>query len=103
VVGAAACFVAIFLWFRQLWQTVAANDRSFLLALVPAIAVYALTDNVLIYATGLALFAYLGVLLTRPARGSKGEPSGRRRRSSSRSGKRSRSRHDEPARGTVDA
>ena len=103
VVGAAACFLAIFLWFRQLWRTVAVTDRSFLIALLPALAAYAAIDNVLIYATGLALFAYLGVLLTRPARGSTGEPSGRRRRSSSRSGKQSRSSHDERAKGTVDA
>jgi hypothetical protein len=102
VVGAAACFVAIFLWFRQLWRTVAANDRSFLLALMPALASYAVTDNVLVYATGLALFAYLGVLLTRSAPGPGGELAGRRRRSSG-SGKRSRSSREQRAKGTVDA
>jgi O-antigen ligase len=72
VVGAATCFLAIFLWFRQLWRRVAATDRTILIALLPAWASYAAIDNVLIYTTGLALFAYLGVLLTRrgrPARG----------------------------------
>ncbi|HEX5077824.1 MAG TPA: O-antigen ligase family protein [Geminicoccaceae bacterium] len=78
VVGAVACFAAIALWCRQLWRKVATNDRSFLLALLPALAAYAVTDNVLIYATGLALFAYLGVLLTRPAPGL-AEPHRRRR------------------------
>jgi O-antigen ligase len=103
VVGAAACSLAIFLWFRQLWRTVATNDRSFLIALLPALASYAVIDNVLIYATGLALFAYLGVLLTRSASGFNGEPAGRRKRSSSRSGKRSRSSREQGARHHVDA
>jgi O-antigen ligase len=97
VVGAAACFVAIFLWFRQLWRAVPAHDRNFLVALLPALAAYAVIDNVLIYATGLALFAYLGVLLTRAAPGIGGEPGGGRRRSSSRSGKRSRAREEQHA------
>lgn len=92
VVGAAACFAAIFWWFRQLWQTVASDDRRFLLALLPALATYAVTDNVLTYATGLALFAYLGVLLTRSAPGLEDSTKrGRRRRSSSGSGKRRQS------------
>ena len=74
VVGAAACFVAIVLWFVQLWRTVASSDRAFLIALLPALAAYAVIDNVLIYATGLALFAYFGVLLTQSAQGSHGAP-----------------------------
>jgi teichuronic acid biosynthesis protein TuaE len=69
VVGATACFVAIFLWFRQLWWTVPTHDRSFLMALLPALAAYAVIDNVLFYVTCLALFAYLGVLLTHAAPG----------------------------------
>jgi O-antigen ligase len=93
VVGAAACFAAIFLWFRHLWRSVASHDRTFLLALLPAFAAYAVIDNVLIYATGLALFAYFGVLLTRAGTGG-----GRRR-----SGKRRRSRREQDARQPVDA
>jgi O-antigen ligase len=100
--GAAACFVAIFLWFRQLWQAAARNDRSFLVALLPALAAYAVTDNVLIYATGLALFAYFGVLLTRAAPGLGDGPSGKRRRkASARSSQRTasdRSRRDQSPR-----
>jgi teichuronic acid biosynthesis protein TuaE len=102
VVGAAACFVAIFLWFRQLWRAVATSDRSFLIALVPALATYAVIDNVLVYATGLALFAYLGVLLTRSAPGLHGELAAWRRRSS-RSGKGNHSGREEGARRHVDA
>ena len=103
VVGAAACCVAIFLWSRQLWRAVATSDRSFLIAMLPALASYAVTDNVLIYATGLALFAYLGVLLTRSAPGLDGEQAWRSRRSSSRSGKRSHSSREQGARRRVDA
>ncbi len=93
VVGAAACFAAIFLWFCHLWRSVASHDRTFLLALLPALAAYAVIDNVLIYATGLALFAYFGVLLTRAG------PGGGHRRS----GKRRRSRRKQDARQPVDA
>ncbi len=78
VIGFAACAVAIVLWSRQLWRSAATNDRVFLIALLPAFAAYAVTDNVLIYSSGLALFAYLGVLLTRSA--SRGDRAGRRRR-----------------------
>jgi O-antigen ligase len=74
VVGAAACFVAIVLWFVQLWQTVASSDRAFLIALLPALAAYAVIDNVLIYATGLALFAYFSMLLIQSAQGGHGAP-----------------------------
>lgn len=97
VVGAAACFAAIFWWYRQLWQMAAMRDRAFLLALMPALAVYAVTDNVLIYVTGLALFAYLGVLLTRSAGVGHEVARERMRHASSRSGRRSRSsrRHGE--------
>jgi O-antigen ligase len=100
-IGAGACFVAVFLWFHQLWRTVAPNDRGFLIALLPALGAYAFIDNVLTYATGLALFAYLGVLLTRSAPGPNGEVGGRRRRS--RSGKRSRSSDEQEARQPADA
>ena len=103
VVGAGTCFVALFLWCRQLWRMASANDRNFLIALLPALAAYAITDNVLIYATGLALFAYLGVLLTRSGRGRDDEPAGGRKRSSSRSGKRSRSSVEQGAKPHVEA
>ena len=95
VVGAAACFAAIFWWFRQLWQTVASDDRRFLIGLLPALATYAFIDNVLIYATGLALFAYLGVLRTRSAPGRQDGATRRRQKtSSSTSGKRRQPRRE---------
>jgi hypothetical protein len=41
------------------------NDRQFLIALLPAIGLFAITEDVLVFSIGLATFAYLGVLLTR--------------------------------------
>ena len=65
VVGFSLCLAAIGLWYRQLLQGVGASDRLFLLALAPALAVYAFTVDLLIYWAGLALYAYLGMLPTR--------------------------------------
>jgi O-antigen ligase len=65
VIGFGLCLVAIGLWYRQLLRGFADRDRVFLLALAPALAVYAFTVDLLIYWAGLALFAYLGML---PAR-----------------------------------
>jgi O-antigen ligase len=67
-VGFALCLAAIVLWLRQLLQAVAAGDRAFVTATIPAVAAYWLTDNLLVYSTGLALYAYLGLLLTKPSR-----------------------------------
>jgi teichuronic acid biosynthesis protein TuaE len=63
-VGFIACMAAIALWFHQLFKLASSDDRRLLIALLPALAAYAVTENVLIYPTALALFAYLGVLLT---------------------------------------
>ena len=69
VTGGAAgfllCAAAIALWSRQLYLAASDNDRPFLLALAPAFGLCAVTADVLLYWTGLALFAYLGVMLTR--------------------------------------
>jgi O-antigen ligase len=62
VVGFGLFLAAIGLWYRQLLGAVAARDRIFLLALIPALALYAFTVDLLIYWAGLALFAYLGTL-----------------------------------------
>jgi O-antigen ligase len=67
IAGAAMCLGAIALWYRGLLQQSSPNDREFLLALIPALAVYGLTDNVVLYWSILPLYAYLGVLLARPA------------------------------------
>jgi hypothetical protein len=40
-----------------------------LLALAPALAAFAVTENILIHACGLALFVYLGLVDTWEARG----------------------------------
>ena len=66
-VGFALCLAAIALWLRQLLTVVAAPDRAFLIATIPAVAAYWLTDNLLIYPTALAFYAYLGLLLAAPS------------------------------------
>ena len=68
-VGGLLCAAAIVLWYRLLLRTVSENDRPFLLALAPALALQALTADVLIYWSSLGLFVYLGVLLTRAGAG----------------------------------
>jgi O-antigen ligase len=65
VIGFALIAAAIFFWYRNLLEAAADNDRTFLVALLPAIGVFAITEDVLVFSTGLAVFAYLGVLLTR--------------------------------------
>jgi O-antigen ligase len=67
VVGFTLCLAAIALWYRQLCRMASPNDRELLLALAPALLVYAITDNILIHPTALALYAYLGVLLVMPS------------------------------------
>ena len=62
VVGFGLCLAAIGLWYRQLLRGVGTNDRLFLLALAPAVLIYAFTVDLLIYWAGLALYAYLGML-----------------------------------------
>jgi hypothetical protein len=64
-VGFLLCMAAIALWYRQLLTTAPENDRPFLLALAPALALQAFTADVLIYWSCLGLFVYLGVMLTR--------------------------------------
>ena len=60
------------------------NDHKFLIALLPAIGVFAITEDVLVFPTGPALFAYLGALLTkRSAEASPGATRPRRRRARS--------------------
>ena len=65
IIGFALCAAAIAFWYRRLLNIASDNDRTFLLALIPAIGLFAITEDVLVFSTGLALFAYLGVLLTR--------------------------------------
>lgn len=62
VVGFTLCMAAIILWYWNLIRAALPRDREFLLALAPALAVYSVTDNVLVYPTALAVFVYLGVI-----------------------------------------
>ena len=67
IAGCALAVPAIALWYRSLLEVASPNDRAFLFALLPAMGIYAITDNVLSYSTALALYAYLGIQLTRPS------------------------------------
>jgi teichuronic acid biosynthesis protein TuaE len=66
VIGLALVAGAVFLWYRQLVGIASDNDRAFLLALAPTVAIYAMTDNIWLYSGALALYAYLSILLTAP-------------------------------------
>jgi O-antigen ligase len=65
VVGFVLVAGAIVLWYRDLLRLAAPGDRPCLLALIPAIALYSVTDNPSFYSSALPIYAYLGVLLTR--------------------------------------
>ena len=67
VVGFVLIAGGIILWYRQFLRVASPNDREFLLALLPALGAYAATDNVLIYPSALAVYVYLGVVLTLPS------------------------------------
>jgi O-antigen ligase len=65
--GAFLCAAAIVLWYRVLLGAVSPNDRGYVLALAPAVLALAITDNPLLYSSALAIYASLGILLTRPS------------------------------------
>ena len=54
------------LWGRQVLARVDAGERAFVRALFAALAVYALTDNILTMAPGLVPFVYLALMLGEP-------------------------------------
>lgn len=62
VLGSALLALGLIGWSRHLWQASSRGDRAFLLALAPALATFALTADVLLHPSGLALFVYLGIL-----------------------------------------
>lgn len=62
VSGFVLCMVAIALWYSDLLRTAAPADRKFLMSIAPALAIYATTDNILVYPTALGLYVYLGII-----------------------------------------
>lgn len=62
LIGLLLCLMAVVYWYRHLIQWTAMMDRPFLIALAPALATFAVTENVLIHAYSLALFVYLGLV-----------------------------------------
>ena len=57
---------AVVLWGRQVMARVEPRERAFVRALFTALAVYALTDNILTMAPGLVPFVYLALILGEP-------------------------------------
>jgi O-antigen ligase len=74
VLGAAAYLTAVVLWARRVVRLFGPSERGFVAALLLALAIYAVTDNILLMPAGLIPFFYLAVLRTPRAR------RGRRRR-----------------------
>jgi O-antigen ligase len=66
IVGFALTGAAIVGWFRSLRRHLRPEDHALLAAAGAAAACFALTWDVLVIATGLAFFAYLGVLQVKP-------------------------------------
>jgi O-antigen ligase len=60
--GFVLCMTAIAFWYADIFRIAAPGDRTFLLSVAAALAVYALADNILVYPTALGLFVYLGVI-----------------------------------------
>ncbi|MGI9419166.1 MAG: O-antigen ligase family protein [Geminicoccaceae bacterium] len=65
MIGFALCLAAIIYWYYRSIRLTSAPDRCFLIALAPALAAFAVTENILIHAYSLGLFVYIG-LLDRP-------------------------------------
>jgi O-antigen ligase len=70
VVGLVIYGGAVLLWGRRVVALVAPDERPFVRALFLALAVYALTDNVLTMAPALVPFVYLALILGEPDAGS---------------------------------
>lgn len=68
VVGLALFLGAIGLWFREILRRARGDDRVFVCALLPAIGLYATTENLLILPSALPIFIYLGVMRTKSMR-----------------------------------
>jgi O-antigen ligase len=66
IVGAVLYGGAVVLWGRQVLARTAADERAFVRAMFIALAVYALTDNILTMPPGLVPFVYLALLLGEP-------------------------------------
>jgi O-antigen ligase len=67
ITGFALWLAAVVLWFRHLLQVASPNDREFLIAMIPALGVLAITDNILVYSSALPIYAYFALILARPS------------------------------------
>ena len=99
VVGLILFAAALVVWYRRLLQMAPDSDRTFLYALMPSAGLFAVTEDVLVFSTGLALFAYLDVLLTKRSPKT-ALPPGRKRRNGSLWRRATRERSWPPLRGS---
>jgi hypothetical protein len=83
IVGLALSGAAIVAWFRRLHAMARGLDRPYVLAAAAALATFALTDDALVLTSGLAFWAYLGLVPSQPARSVAPLPALPRRRSRS--------------------
>lgn len=75
IAGLVVYGAAVVLWARQLLAQVDPDERAFVRALLAALAVYALSDNILTMPPGLVPFVYLALVLGEPcARAADPEP-----------------------------
>jgi O-antigen ligase len=76
VVGLVVYGGAVVLWGRRVLALVAPRERGFVRALFLALAVYALTDNILTMVPALVPFLYLALILGEPGPGRSDAPAG---------------------------
>jgi hypothetical protein len=50
-------------WFRQLLRLLPSENRAFVWAMMPSLAIYSVSDNVLALVAALGIFVYFGILL----------------------------------------
>ena len=62
VFGFGICAVCLVLWYYRLIMIASDYDKKFLISLFPAICLYSVTENLLIYSSALTIYAYLGLI-----------------------------------------
>lgn len=63
VSGFVIYLAGIVAWFRQLLRLLSRENRAFVWAMIPCLAMYGATDNILSMVAGLAVFVYLGMMV----------------------------------------
>lgn len=61
--GFVVFLAGIVAWFRQLLRLLPSENRAFVWAMIPCLALYGATDNILAMVAALAVFFYCGVIV----------------------------------------